>query len=96
MGSRACCSTGSVDFTITDLSEEMLTRARQKLPDRVHVHQANAENLPFEDESFERLYSCLVLQLVHHPDKMLAEAFRGEVVRLRWNKRRHVRLTLTS
>ncbi len=60
----------------TDLAPAMLERARAKLPESVEVREANAEALPFEDGSFDRLLANLSLMLVPDTDAALREAAR--------------------
>ena len=59
-----------------DPSTFMLDLARQKLGQRVDLHQGMAEDLPFVDNAFN--HSCLVtsLEFVDNPEKAIAEAAR--------------------
>ena len=61
---------------VTDLSPEMVRRARAKLPAEVEVHEADACALPFADERFDRLLANLNLMIVPDPDAALREAAR--------------------
>lgn len=65
-----------VKFTISDLSSQMLERARAKVRPDVQVVQADAEHLPFPDEEFDAAYACLLLMLVSDPDACLRELKR--------------------
>lgn len=71
------------EYIATDLSQEMLKFAREKLealipmyPGSIQVLQANAEDLKFPDASFDRYFSNLCLQLVPNPEKMIKESYR--------------------
>ncbi len=59
-----------------DPSPYMLDIAKNKLGDRVDFHRGFAEDLPFDDNSFN--YACLVttLEFVDDPHKTLEEACR--------------------
>ena len=60
-----------------DLNEKMLGYARKRgFPEKVSICQANAEELPCEDEQFDRYVSNLVLHLVESPQQQLKEAYR--------------------
>ena len=64
------------DVTGVDLSEEMLKNARENaarfnLP--VEFRHGDAENLPFEDESFDAVVNRHVLWTLPNPDKAIAE-----------------------
>jgi ubiquinone/menaquinone biosynthesis C-methylase UbiE len=61
---------------ITDLSPEMVARARAKLGERAEARDADAEQLPFAEASFDRYLANLNLMLVPDPDRALAEAAR--------------------
>jgi ubiquinone/menaquinone biosynthesis C-methylase UbiE len=61
---------------VTDLSPVMVELARKQLPSDVEVREANAEELPFEDASFDRVLANLNLMLVTDPDRALASAAR--------------------
>jgi ubiquinone/menaquinone biosynthesis C-methylase UbiE len=61
---------------VTDLSPEMVRRARAKLPERAEVREADACALDFEDASFDRLLCNLNLMLVPDSEAALREAAR--------------------
>tara|TARA_R110002072_G_scaffold1287_3_gene10431 strand:- start:746 stop:1567 length:822 start_codon:yes stop_codon:yes gene_type:complete len=61
---------------VTDLSPEMVRRARAKLPEGVEVREADACALDFEDASFDRLLCNLNLMLVPDAEAALREAAR--------------------
>lgn len=64
----------------TDPNPHMLGRARERLDQlgltNIELRQAPAEDLPFEDASFDHVVSSLVLCSVRDPDRALAEAQR--------------------
>lgn len=66
-------------MTAVDFSEEMLAAARKNAADnnlKIDFHHGDAENLPFEDESFEGIVSDYMLWTVPHPEKVISEWFR--------------------
>ncbi len=65
-----------LQVTGVDPSPYMLDIATKNLGNRVDLHRGYAEDLPFEDNSFN--YACLVttLEFVEDPKKALEEAFR--------------------
>jgi SAM-dependent methyltransferase len=70
------CGTGSLTFTLPeianvasitgiDLTEPYLEFARARNSDpKINFQQADAQALPFEDNSFDRAFSMLVLQFI--------------------------------
>ena len=85
------CGTGRLTFTLPeianvagvtgiDLTESYLEFARARNADRrISFQQADARALPFEDNSFDRAFSMLVLQFI--PDATRAVAEMRRVVR---------------
>lgn len=68
-------------ITVSDLNGEMLKVGRKRALDRGYVRgfdwvEANAEDLPFEDSSFDLYSISFGLRNVTHIDDALAEAFR--------------------
>lgn len=63
-------------ITACDLSESMLACARKRLPSEVSLQLANNLDLPFENESFDRVMAGMNLNLVPDPTLMLQEIFR--------------------
>lgn len=62
-----------------DLSNAMLNRARRQLPiegREIELLQADALNLPFEDESFDAILLTLILSVVSDGRKCFKEALR--------------------
>lgn len=83
-----------VRFVVSDLSPEMVALAREALPERVEVQEADACRLPFADASFDRLLANLNLMLVPAPEAALAEAARvlrrgGRAAWSVWGRREH-------
>ncbi len=62
-----------------DNSEKLIGLAREKFPD-ADFREANALNLPFDDESFDRVYSIAVLH--HIPSKQLRIKFLKQAKRV--------------
>lgn len=63
-------------LVVTDLAPGMVEAARRKLPETIEVREADAQALPFEDRTFDRLLANLNLMLVPDPDAALREAAR--------------------
>lgn len=68
---------------------EMLAIARAKLPEAVELRQAQAEQLPFGDESFDAVLSCSVLHYIRQPAAAVTEMKRvlrrgGQLVITDW------------
>jgi demethylmenaquinone methyltransferase/2-methoxy-6-polyprenyl-1,4-benzoquinol methylase len=59
-----------------DRSSEMLDEARRRLGDRVELHEGRAEELPFEDGSFDALTFTYLLRYVDDPAATLGELAR--------------------
>jgi ubiquinone/menaquinone biosynthesis C-methylase UbiE len=70
---------GGVELFGIDISEQMLSRARdrvQRLGREVRLEQADAEALPFEDESFDTVTATCVFCSVADPVQGLREVRR--------------------
>ena len=65
-----------IQLTGVDPSPYMLDIAKKKVGHRVDLHRAHAEDLPFEDNSFDYATLCLSLEFVDDPRKALGEACR--------------------
>ncbi|MEM1136018.1 MAG: methyltransferase domain-containing protein [Bacteroidota bacterium] len=67
-------------FTAVDLSEKSLLKAAQKIKEReisnVEFQQADVLNLPFENESFDHIFVCFLLEHLSKPHKALIELKR--------------------
>ena len=82
------CGTGSLTFTLPeianvasvtgiDLTEPYVEFARVRNADpRISFRQADARALPFEDNSFDRAFSMLVLQFIPDAARAVAEKRR--------------------
>lgn len=62
--------------TGVDLSAQLLAKARARCGPGVRIEKANAEALPFEPASFERVYCSEVLEHVLDPGRVVAEIAR--------------------
>ncbi|MCK4728185.1 MAG: class I SAM-dependent methyltransferase, partial [Desulfobacterales bacterium] len=65
-----------LDITGLDASPYMLDIAREKLGHRAELHQGLAEDLPFEDNSFDIATFITTLEFVDDVQKALQEACR--------------------
>lgn len=72
-------SSGKV--TLCDINNAMLTEAKRRLLDNgimqnTDIIQANAENLPFSDNTFDRAIMAFGLRNVTHKEKVLSSLYR--------------------
>lgn len=65
-----------IQLTGVDPSLYMLDIAQKKIGHRVDFHRAYAEELPFDDNSFDYATLCLSLEFADDPRKALEEACR--------------------
>lgn len=65
-----------IQLTGVDASPYMLDIAKKRVGHRVDLHRAYAEDLPFDDNSFDYAAFCLSLEFTEDPRKALAEACR--------------------
>lgn len=65
-----------LDLTGIDPSTYMLDIAAQKFKNKVELHKAVAEDLPFEDNSFEYAVMFTSLEFTERPAKAIEEACR--------------------
>jgi phosphatidylethanolamine/phosphatidyl-N-methylethanolamine N-methyltransferase len=64
-------------ITGIDLSEEMLNKARYRVKNRrVELYNMNAEDLEFENQTFDYVVLSLILSVVENPKKVISEAVR--------------------
>ncbi|NLW13552.1 MAG: demethylmenaquinone methyltransferase [Trueperella sp.] len=73
--SAACYAEYGADVIASDFSEGMIAKGRARYPDLKFV-QADAMDLPFEDNSFDVTTISYGLRNVKDPDKALREMFR--------------------
>ncbi len=73
----------SSDATVVgvDLAEHMLglaeqNRAQSADPDRIRFQHSDAKKLPFEDESFDVVFSNTILHHIPEPEDFISEAYR--------------------
>ncbi len=60
-----------------DISEEMLTKARNQFKDRnINFMNMNAECLQFKNNTFDYTVMNLILSVIENPQKALSEAVR--------------------
>lgn len=76
-------------LTGIDASKEMLKHAGSRLPDKVKLHAGSAEELPFDDASFDTIISCNMFHFIRRPEVALGEIMRllrpaGTVVITDW------------
>lgn len=64
------------DVTGFDKSPVMLEAARERLANRAAFHLGDAHQLPYEDNEFDYVVLLTVLEFVHSPAEVLAEAAR--------------------
>jgi demethylmenaquinone methyltransferase/2-methoxy-6-polyprenyl-1,4-benzoquinol methylase len=74
-------SVGYAEVTVSDINSDMLRVGAERakgwrFPDQVKFVQANAEELPFADESFDAYTIAFGIRNVPRIDKALAEAHR--------------------
>lgn len=63
-------------LTGVDLSPGMIRQAREQTAADVHWLQADAESLPLPDQSFDIIFSNLMIQWCDHPGQVLRECRR--------------------
>ena len=68
------------DLFVTEPVEAMAVRLEQRAarqdPDRIRVVSASAEDLPFDDSSFDTVVSTMVFCTVEDPERAIAEVVR--------------------
>ncbi len=68
--------------TGVDLTENAIETTRKRISennlslDKINLHTADAENLPFNDDTFDIVYSCGVLHHTPNTNKAFQEAYR--------------------
>ena len=72
----------NIQLTGIDLSDAQLNAAKESLSklsfakDRYEVQKANAEDLPFESDSYDGSFLCWILEHVPEPERVLSEVRR--------------------
>ena len=69
----------TVTITGIDLSREMLDKARERarrLPNVEALHEMNAEQMTFPDQSFDKVVAMYVISVVENPQRLLDELHR--------------------
>lgn len=64
------------DVTGVDNSPIMLNAARERMGDKVDLHLADAEDLPFDDDYFDYVGLFSILEFTEDPQPFLSEAVR--------------------
>ncbi len=64
---------GRADLTGTDISGEMLKKAREKLPKEIKLQKADIHNLPFKDNIFDYTLTTEAFHHYHDQQKALSE-----------------------
>lgn len=67
-----------------DISSEMVSLARQKLPAEVEIHKINGTETPFPDKSFDIVFTATVLQ--HNTDEKMLKSIMKELSRVSADK----------
>ncbi|MEM8611151.1 MAG: class I SAM-dependent methyltransferase [Cyanobacteria bacterium P01_H01_bin.105] len=74
--SRLQCTQSASQLTGVDASTEMLEIARARLHPDITLHESWAEELPFDDCTFDTVASCNMFHFIRHPHDALDEMFR--------------------
>ena len=64
------------DVTAVDSSPAMLSHAHERMHDKVDLHVARGEHLPFDDREFDYATVMTVLEFADDPERVLQEASR--------------------
>lgn len=67
-------------LTGADISAEMITLAKNKLPEEVDIIKINGTELPFADDSFDIVFTATVLQ--HNTDETMLRKIMKEIGRV--------------
>jgi 2-polyprenyl-3-methyl-5-hydroxy-6-metoxy-1,4-benzoquinol methylase len=59
-----------------DLSQHLAEMARERLGDRAEIKHANAEEIPYESDTFDAVFCTEVLEHTLHPEVVVAECVR--------------------
>ncbi len=61
------------EYLATDIDEKRLEKVSAKLPSKVVTKKVDASNLPFEDETFDRVIATCLIAHLQEPEKSLRE-----------------------
>ena len=67
---------GSPKYSMLDISDDFITRAKAQYGDKAEIKRANAESLPYKDNSFDVYVANGLLEVADNPDWVVHEAFR--------------------
>lgn len=67
-------------LTGVDISSDMVELAKSNLPSQVEIIKINGTKLPFEDKSFDYVFTATVLQ--HNTDESMLIQLMGEIARV--------------
>ncbi|HDL90375.1 MAG TPA: class I SAM-dependent methyltransferase [Thermodesulforhabdus norvegica] len=82
---EVCCGSGRFlvwldkkghHATGLEISEELVVKARKRLPPRVEIVRGEAKKLPFANSSFDYVFFIFGLEYVHEPAQAVREALR--------------------
>lgn len=59
-----------------DISRFAIEQATKRLKDRAVLYNCNAESLPFEDSTFDKIFCSEVIEHTLHPERIIKEIFR--------------------
>ena len=96
-----------VKLTLSDISGEMVKITQSRFSEaelksaHLNIVQADAQNLPFQDGSFDRIFSCLNLMLVPNAELVIKECARvlnsgGLGVWIVWGRPEHSHMMTLS
>ncbi|TVR90418.1 MAG: class I SAM-dependent methyltransferase [Saprospirales bacterium] len=71
-------------LTGVDISKEMVALAGEKLGDKADIHKVSGTELPFEDQTFDVVFTATVLQ--HNTDEDMLLKLMGELSRVGKNR----------
>ncbi len=77
---KALLTKKPASLTGADISAEMIDLARSHLPAEVNLVKVDGTHLPFEDQSFDFVFSATVLQ--HNTDEAMVVKLIGEMCRV--------------
>lgn len=81
---KALLSKSPKSLTGVDISPDMVELAKSNLPPEVNIIKVNGTQLPFEDRSFDYVFTATVLQ--HNTDEVMLKQLMGELCRVAGEK----------